>query len=55
MDYVRFWAQTASHPTNYDAEWSDRVIGKLNTEWENAKLWSISINRGDIIAARKFW
>lgn len=56
LSYVRIWAQTASKPNvNCDVEWSDRVVGKISNEWMNAKKWSASVNRGEIIVARMFW
>ncbi|KAI1711111.1 protein kinase domain-containing protein [Ditylenchus destructor] len=55
LSYVRIWAQTASKPNvNCDVEWSDRVVGKISNEWMNAKKWSASVNRGEIIVARMF-
>uniref|UniRef100_A0A915CVI5 Ste24 endopeptidase n=1 Tax=Ditylenchus dipsaci TaxID=166011 RepID=A0A915CVI5_9BILA len=54
LSYLRFWVQTASIPTNCDAEWCDKVVEKLGNEWKNAKQWSVSINRGEITAARMF-
>ncbi|KAH7728346.1 STE/STE11/MEKK4 protein kinase [Aphelenchoides avenae] len=54
LAYVRLWAQTASAPAHSDWDWCERIVKKLQCEWESAKEYGSSVHRGKAIAANRF-
>uniref|UniRef100_A0A7E4ZW05 Protein kinase domain-containing protein n=1 Tax=Panagrellus redivivus TaxID=6233 RepID=A0A7E4ZW05_PANRE len=54
VTYIRYWAQTATSNVNADFEWCEKVLSKLRSRWQRAKVHAASVSRGEVAAAQTF-
>jgi hypothetical protein len=56
LSYLRSWVQTIAHPMcDTDGMWCEKLVNKLEKEWNLAKRLSSNVIRGESLAANRFW